>query len=82
MAGGKRVSYYYDPDIGNFYYGQVTPFATGASPPPNAQAAAAAAREPGRRESRRGELCLLLLRAARLARCGLAAPLARCARSV
>jgi hypothetical protein len=24
MAGKQKISYFYDPDVGNFYYGQVT----------------------------------------------------------
>lgn len=23
MAGKQKISYFYDPDVGNFYYGQV-----------------------------------------------------------
>jgi hypothetical protein len=23
MAGKAKISYFYDPDVGNFYYGQV-----------------------------------------------------------
>ena len=29
----KRVSYYYDPDIGNFYYGQVRARSAGTRSP-------------------------------------------------
>ncbi len=78
MAGGKRVSYYYDPDIGNFYYGQVTPFYH-APPQRSAGSSEAGWRVEGRERRRRGFVCLRAAAAAAAA--PLAAPLACCARS-
>lgn len=36
MAGKQKISYFYDPDVGNFYYGQVRePRASSVFPPPS-----------------------------------------------